>query len=122
MEIIDLIKGLFVQDGLNRLVLRFYMSLNTGNRFCTSYLFRISCENCQLYSSATQGHTTCATSFLARPATASRVLAMDARCGLSTRGHWDGPVICNEMGKGIVVQHGKCIAIIDITFFIHLYY
>ncbi len=38
--------------------------------------------------------------------------------GMSTRGHWDGPVICNEMGKGIVVQHGKCIkviAIIDIN-------
>jgi hypothetical protein len=23
---------------------------------------------------------------------------MDARCGLSTRGHWDGPMICNEAG------------------------
>jgi hypothetical protein len=23
---------------------------------------------------------------------------MDAACGLSTNGHWDGPMICNEMG------------------------
>ncbi len=68
---------------------------------------------CQLCPSATltreRFHTTCATSFRARPATASRVPAMDARCSLSTRGHWDGPVICNEMGKGIcvsVVPHG----------------
>ena len=26
--------------------------------------------------------------------------ATDAGCGLSTRGHWDGPVICNEW-KGV---------------------
>ncbi len=35
----------------------------------------------------------------------------------STPWHWDGHVICNEMGKGIcasVVQHGKCIQVIDI--------
>ncbi len=30
-------------------------------------------------------------------ATAGRVL--DARCGLSTRGHWDAPIICNEAGS-----------------------
>ncbi len=29
----------------------------------------------------------------ARLATAGRVLSMDAICGLSIRGHWDGPVI-----------------------------
>ena len=29
-------------------------------------------------------------------ATGGRVPATDAGCGLSTRGHWDGPVICNE--------------------------
>jgi hypothetical protein len=53
---------------------------------------------CQLCPSATvtRGRST---SFRARPATGSRVPAMDARCGLSTRGHWDGPVICNEMGR-----------------------
>ena len=28
--------------------------------------------------------------------TADRVLAMDARCGSSTRGLWDGPGTCNE--------------------------
>ena len=28
-------------------------------------------------------------------------LAMDAGCGLSTSGHWDGPVICNEAGQAI---------------------
>ena len=40
--------------------------------------------------------TTCATHFLALPATDDRVLAMDARCGSSTRGLWDGPGTCNE--------------------------
>ncbi len=38
-------------------------------------------------------------SFRALPATAEQVQAMDARCGLSARGHWDGPVICNETGR-----------------------
>jgi hypothetical protein len=35
---------------------------------------------------------------------------MDAGCGLSTRGHWDGPVICNEAGQAVpasVAQHGE---------------
>ncbi len=40
--------------------------------------------------------TTCATHFLALPATAGWVLAMDARCGSSTRGLWDGSRTCNE--------------------------
>ncbi len=42
--------------------------------------------------------TTCTTHFLALPATADRVLAMDAGCGSSTRGLWDGhgPGTCNE--------------------------
>ena len=38
--------------------------------------------------------------FPAHPATAGRVPAMDAGCGLSTRGYWDGPVICNELKRG----------------------
>ena len=43
------------------------------------------------------------------PATASRVLAMDAGCGLSTRGHRGGPVICNEweLGFGTRCSMGK---------------
>ena len=41
-------------------------------------------------------HLRGATSFRARPATAGRMRAMDARCGLSTLGPWAGPVICNE--------------------------
>ena len=44
--------------------------------------------------------TTYATSFRAHPATAGRGPATDAGCGLSTRGHWDGPVICNEWKGG----------------------
>ncbi len=32
------------------------------------------------------------------PVTASRILEMVAGCGLSARGRWDGPVICNELG------------------------
>jgi hypothetical protein len=47
------------------------------------------------------------------------VPAMDARCGMSTRGHWDSPVIYNEMGRwqGIrasVEQHDKRIEVITI--------
>ncbi len=74
------------------------MSSTTGNRFCMSYWFRVSLENCLLYKQTTRGqlHTTCATTFPGRPATAGRVL--DAGCGLSTSGHWDGPVICYEAG------------------------
>ena len=34
--------------------------------------------------------------FRALPATAGRAQAMDAGCGSSTRGHWDGPVTCNK--------------------------
>ncbi len=40
--------------------------------------------------------STCATHFLALPATAGWVLAMDARCGSSTRRLWDGRGTCNE--------------------------
>ncbi len=35
---------------------------------------------------------------------------MDAECGLSVCGHWDGPVICNEIGRGAsayVLPHGE---------------
>jgi hypothetical protein len=38
----------------------------------------------------------CTTPFRALPATRGRALAMDAGCGSSTRGHWDGPVTCNK--------------------------
>jgi hypothetical protein len=61
--------------------------------------------------------TTCATSFRVRPAMAGRVPAMDAEFGLSTLGHFDGPVICNEIGRGAsayVLPHGErlhCIAV-----------
>ena len=40
--------------------------------------------------------TACATPFRALPATGGRAQAMDAGCGSSTRGHWDGPVTCNK--------------------------
>ena len=36
----------------------------------------------------------------AHPATAGRVPATDAGCGLSTRGHWGGPAICTEWKGG----------------------
>ena len=48
--------------------------------------------------------------FPGRPATAGRVPAMDVGCGLSTRGHWNGPVICNEAGRAVrasVVPRGE---------------
>ena len=89
-----------------------YMSWTTGTRFSMSFQFRVSSVNCLLYQWATLGqfHTTCATTFPGRPATAGRVPAMDAVCGLSTRGHWDGPVICNEAGRAVrasVVPRGE---------------
>jgi hypothetical protein len=46
--------------------------------------------------------TACATPFLALPATAGRALAMDAGCGSSTRGRWDGwdgSVKCNKSDR-----------------------
>ena len=59
-------------------------------------------ENLRLCLLETQEpfHTTCKTSFRAHPATAGREPATDAGCGLSTRGHWDGHVICNEWKGG----------------------
>ncbi len=74
--------------GWIRLVLKSFMSLTTRNRFCTSYRFSLSLENCLLYQQATRGqfHTTCATTFSGRQATAGRVPATDAGYGLSTRG------------------------------------
>ena len=79
-----------------------YMSSTTGTRFSMSYQFRVSSVNILLYQWATLGqcHTSCAATFPGRPGTAGRVPAMDAGCGLSTSGHWDGPVICNEGGAG----------------------
>jgi hypothetical protein len=37
--------------------------------------------------------------FQALPATASRVQAMVAECGLSTLGLWVRPVMCNEVKR-----------------------
>ena len=88
-----------------QLVHESYMSWTTGTRFSMSYQFKVSSVNCLLYQWETLGqfHTTCAATFPGRPATAGRVPAMDAICGLSTRGHWDGPVICNEWkGRGLM--------------------
>jgi hypothetical protein len=41
--------------------------------------------------------TVCAQPSQAHLVTAGRVQAMVVRCGSSTRGLWDGPVICNEI-------------------------
>ncbi len=63
-------------------------------------------ENVLLCQLVTQERfrTTCATCFQAHLATASRVLAMDAGSGLSTRGQWRGPATCNEWEGGF----GQC--------------
>jgi hypothetical protein len=86
---------------LYRLVFGLYKSSTIGNLFCTSFLE--SWGNCQLYPSVTLGQfcATCATSFRAPPAITDQVQAMDAKCGLSTCGHWDGTVMCNEIEKGV---------------------
>jgi hypothetical protein len=59
--------------------------------------------------------TACATLFRAPPATAGRAQAMEAGCGSSTRGHWDGPImmICNKShgiaAAGRKVQMSKAV-------------
>jgi hypothetical protein len=48
--------------------------------------------------------------FSGAPGDRRPVPAMDAGCGLSIRGYWDGPVICNEEGQAFrasVVRHGE---------------
>ena len=75
-----------------------YTSLTTKSRSCTSFPFRVSWANfpwCLLVTPVLS-RTKCATPFRALPATAGRAQAMDAGCGSSTRGHWDGPVTCNK--------------------------
>ena len=87
-----------VKDGWNLSALGWFMSLTTRNLSCTSFPFRVSSANFLWFPSETPAlsRTTCATHFLALPATADRVQAMDAGCGSSTRGLWDGPGTCNE--------------------------
>ncbi len=74
--------------------LKLCTSLITGSLFSTSSPFKVFWENLQLYLLETPEpfRTTCATSFRV---TASWVPETDAGCGLSTRGHWDGPVTCH---------------------------
>ncbi len=78
--------------------LGWYTSLTTRNLSCTSFPFRVSSASFLWFPSVTPAlsRTTCATHFLALPVTADRVLAMDARCGSSSRGLWDGRGTCNE--------------------------
>jgi hypothetical protein len=81
--------------------------LTKESLFFMSFQSRISWGNLWFQSvTQEQFRTTFATSFQAHPATAGRVLAMDARCGLSTLGPWASPVICNE-GKGSTQHHAS---------------
>ena len=86
-----------IQVGWNLWALELCTSLITGSLFSTSSPFKLFWENLQLYLLETQEpfRTTCATSFRVHPVTASWVPVTDAGCGMSTSGHWDGPVICN---------------------------
>ena len=90
------------QVGWNLWALEFYTSLITGNLFSMSSPFKAFWENLQFCLLETQEpfRKICATSFRAHPATAGQVLATDAGCGLSTRGHWDGLVKCTEWKGG----------------------
>ena len=66
-------------------------------------------RDCRWFLSVTpeQFRTAYTITFQMRLATAGRVPGTDAGCGLSTRGHWDGPVICNEAnGVQGTVRHG----------------
>ncbi len=73
------------------------MSSTTGNRFCMSYWFRVSLENCLLYQQVTlrQFHITAQS--LSR-GTRRPMAGFWMPDVVSTRGHWDGPMICNEAG------------------------
>ena len=86
------------QDGWNLLVPGSYTSSTTRIQFSTSSPLKVSLENCRWFLSVTpeQFSTAYAITFQMRLATAGRVPGTDAGCGLSTRGHWDGPAICNE--------------------------
>ena len=91
--------------GWNLLALGWYTSLTTRNLSYTSFPFRVSWASFLWFPSVTPAlsRTTCATLFLALPATADQVLAMDAKCGSSTRGLWDGPGTCNE-SQGVAAR------------------
>ena len=87
-----------VKDGWNLLALGWFMSLTTRSLSCMSFPFRVYSANFLWFPLVRRApsRTTCATHFLALQATAGWVLAMDARCGSSTRGLWDGRGTCNE--------------------------
>ena len=70
------------------MALGWYTSLTTRNLSCTSFPFRVSSASFLWFPSVKPAlsRTTCAPHFLALPATADRVLAMDARCGSSLVG------------------------------------
>jgi hypothetical protein len=92
------------------LALGWYTSLTTRNLSCTSFPSRVSSASFLWFPSVTPAlsSTTCATHFLALPATADSVLAMDAGCGSSTRGLWD--VVRHVMKlKGLqrATRHGE---------------
>ena len=90
------------QDDWNLLVPGSYTSSTTRIQFSTSSPLKVSLENCRWFLSVKPEpfRTACAITFQMRPATAGLVPGTDAGCGLSTRGHWDGPAICNESQWG----------------------
>jgi hypothetical protein len=88
-----------VEFGWNPLDLGFYMSLTTESRFSTSPQFKNIFGKLCLVPVGDTGtiRTVCAQPSQAHMATAGRVQAMVVRCGSSTSGLWDGPVIYNEI-------------------------
>ena len=98
IAIMHIIAYFYLQAGWNLSAHVFYTSLTTRNLSGTSFPFRVSSASFLWFPSVIPAlsRTTCATHFLALPATADRVLAMDAGCGSSTRGLWDGPGTCND--------------------------
>ena len=102
MYIMAIILIIPLQVGWSRSVLGLCTSSTRRNLFSSSSPSKVSWENFLLCLLVTLEPflTTCETSFREHQATAGRVPATDAGCGLSTRGHWDGPVICNEWKRG----------------------
>ena len=94
MHIIAIIADCFLVGWLESVGSRVVYELDYKKPVLYVIPFRVSWANFLWYLSVTLElfRTACATPFRALPATAGRAQAMDAECGSSTRGHWDGPV------------------------------
>jgi hypothetical protein len=85
---------LVIEDGWNQLALESYTS-STTRQVLYVISMQIILEKLQVVPVGDTGTIPHHLRNVFPSAAGNRVPAMDAACGLSTRGHWDGPVICN---------------------------